>query len=309
MKLIDKITYGLLSAWMHLHALLPFRVLYILSDIFYFLVYKVVRYRLKVVRENLSSSFPDKTEKELRQLEKKFYHHFCDYFVETIKILHISDDEMRKRMQFENLDMVREVTANGNSVLMLLGHYCNWEWIPSIALSFKDGTFDKMGEIYKPLKNKAVDELFLKIRQHFGTICIPKNDTLRSIVKLRKDKVKILIGFMADQAPTINNVHYWSEFLNHDSAIFTGVERIAKQTGYIVTYLDIEKIKRGYYKATMRLVTTDPKNEPEFAITEKYIRAMEKSILRDPAYWLWTHKRWKRSRQEVEQAQALMHKR
>lgn len=308
MKLTDKIVYGLLSGWMHLHAFLPFRLLYILSDILYILVYKVAGYRLKTVRSNMSAAFPEKDKKELKQLEKKFYHHFCDYFVETIKLLHITDDEMREHMQFENLDMVRELTKDGNSALMFLGHYCNWEWIPSITMNFRDGTFDKTGEIYKPLKNKAADKLFLKIRSRFGSIGIPKNDTLRNIVKLRKDKIKIIIGFMADQAPTINNVHYWSNFLNHESAIFTGVERIAKQTGFIVTYLDMQKIKRGYYKATMTLITADPKNEPEFAITEKYVRAMEKTILREPAYWLWTHKRWKRTRQDVEQAQALIQK-
>jgi KDO2-lipid IV(A) lauroyltransferase len=291
---------------MYLHALLPFRLLYILSDILYLFVYKVVGYRLKVVRMNLKNSFPEKTEKELLTIERRFYHHFCDYFVETLKQLHISDEEMQKRMQFENVEQIKDLMKDGNSVLMFLGHYCNWEWIPSITLDFKGKDKDKiLGQIYKPLRNKAFDDLFLKIRSRFGSLGIAKNDTLRVIVKLRKEKRQVFIGFMADQTPSVNNIHYWSSFLNQESAVFTGVERIAKQTGYAVIYLDMEKIKRGYYKATVRLITDKAKEEPEFYITETYIRAMEKTILRDPAYWLWTHKRWKRKRKDIE---AVQHK-
>ncbi len=288
---------------MYLHALLPFSVLYILSDLLYVVVYKIGRYRLRVVKENLRNSFPKKTDKELLTIEKEFYHHFCDYFVETIKLLHISDEEMQKRMQFENIDIVKDLMKDGNSALMFLGHYGNWEWVPSITLNF-NGKYSGviLGQIYKPLRNRAVDDIFLKIRSRFGSLGIPKQNTLRSIVNLRRSKTQVLIGFMADQTPSVQNIHYWTEFLNQDTPVFTGVERIAKQTGFAVTYLDIEKLKRGYYRATVRYITDKPADEPEFTITETYIRAMEKTILRNPAYWLWTHKRWKRTREEVEQA-------
>lgn len=285
---------------MYLHALLPFSLLYILSDLLYFFVYKIVRYRLKVVRSNLSSSFPELDKKELLNLEKRFYHHFCDYFVETIKLLHISDEEMQKRMFFEDLDIVKNAMKDGRSVIMYLGHYCNWEWIPSITMYFKNTDYI-FGQIYKPLQNKAIDKLFLKIRSRFGSLGIPKNDTLRTIVRLKKEGKQTLIGFMADQTPAPQSIHYWTEFLNHDTPVFTGVERIAKQTDFLVIYLDIQKIKRGVYKATVKLVNENPKEEPENKITETYIRMMEKTILRDPAYWLWTHKRWKRTRQEIEE--------
>jgi KDO2-lipid IV(A) lauroyltransferase len=283
--------------------LLPLRLLYVLSDILYFWVYIVAGYRLKVVRENLSGSFPEKPEKELRLIERKFYHHFCDYFVETIKLLHISDEEMSRRMKFENMEQVNELMKDGNSVLMFLGHYCNWEWVTSINLNFKDEENIVLSQIYKPLKNKAFDDLFLKIRSRFGSLGIPRYETLRTIVKLRRDKKQTMIGFMADQLPSINNIHYWTDFLNQDSAVFTGVERIAKKTGFAVTYLDVQKESRGYYKATIKLISNNPAEEPGFKITETYIRAMEKTILREPAYWLWTHKRWKRSRREVQEMQ------
>jgi KDO2-lipid IV(A) lauroyltransferase len=274
-----------------------------LSDILYFGVYIIVGYRLKVVRENLSGSFPEKSRKELRLIEREFYHHFCDYFVETIKLLHISDEEMSRRMKFENIELVNELMKDGNSVLMFLGHYCNWEWVPSINLNFKDKENVVLAQIYKPLKNKAFDDLFLKIRSRFGSLGIPRYETLRTIIKLRRNKKQTLIGFMADQLPSINNIHYWTTFLNQDSAVFTGVERIAKQTGFAVVYLDMQKESRGYYKATIKLISSNPAEEPEFKITETYIRAMEKTILREPAYWLWTHKRWKRSRKKVQEMQ------
>jgi len=302
---MNKILYYVVYTWMFLHALLPFRLLYVLSDILYFFVYKVVGYRLKVVRHNLKMSFPDKTEAERKTIEREFYHHFCDYFVETLKLLHISDEEMGKRMKFENVELVRDLMKDGNSAMMFLGHYCNWEWVTSLNMHFsasENGDID-LGQIYKPLRNKAFDDLFLKMRSRFGSLGIPKNDTLRTIIKLRREMKQILIGFMADQTPSVRNIHYWTTFLNQDSPVFTGVERIAKQTGFAVVYLDIEKVKRGYYKATVKYITDDPKAEPENKITETYIRMMEKTILRNPAYWLWTHKRWKRTREQVEQLQ------
>ncbi len=260
---------------------------------------------MKVVRINLKNSFPEKTDKELHVIEKEFYHHFCDYFVETLKLLHISDEEMQKRMVFENMDIVKDLMKDGNSALMFLGHYGNWEWVPSITMSFrnKEDQNKLLGQIYRPLKNKATDDLFLKIRSRFGSFGIAKNETLRVIVKLRKAKQQILIGFMADQTPSFHNIHYWSTFMNQESAIFTGVERIAKQTGFAVVYLDMEKVKRGHYKGTVKLISDKPQDAPEFYITETYIREMERTILRNPAYWLWTHKRWKMTRKEVELAQ------
>ncbi|NDW10670.1 acetyltransferase [Dysgonomonas sp. 520] len=297
---MNKITYFLLYSWMLVHALLPFRLLYILSDILYLFVYKIFGYRLKVVRENLKNSFPDKTDKQLAQIEKDFYHNFCDYFVETIKLLHISNEEMQKRFVFKNIDLVKDLMKDGNSALMYLGHYGNWEWVPSITLLM--GNDVMTGDIYRPLKNKAVDDIFLKIRSRFGAVNIPKNNTLRAIVRMRQSGKKVLIGFMSDQTPSKGNIHYWTKFMNQDTAVFTGVERIAKTTGFSVVYLDVKKISRGRYEGECRLISEKPKEEPENVITEKYIRAMEETILRNPAYWLWTHKRWKYKKKDFTEA-------
>lgn len=278
-------------AWMFCHALFPLRILYIFSDILYFFAYYIVRYRRKIVRMNLTNAFPDKPEKEIIRIEKDFYQYLCDYWFETMKLLHISDQEMLKRMKFKNIELINDMMKDGNSGLFYLGHYGNWEWVTSITLSVDQDIV--AGQIYRPLRNKSFDDLFLTIRKRFGSVGIAKEDTLRAIVKMRKEGQKMLIGFMSDQTPSARNIHYWSTFMNQEAPIFTGVERIAKQTGFYVFYADIVRIKRGYYEAECKLISADPKSEEDNAITERYIREMEKTISRNPAYWLWTHKRWK----------------
>lgn len=295
---MNKLLYYIIFSWGYLHALLPMKILYILSDIFYFFVYKLVGYRLKVVRQNLANSFPEKSAEERLKTEKEFYHHFCDYFMETLKLLHISAFEMQKHMRFENVELLKKLMAEHGSVFMSLGHYGNWEWISSISLHLEKE--ESLAYIYRPLRNKAFDDLFLKMRGGFASISIPKNNTLRAILRMRQQKERVLIGFLSDQTPTLNNIHYWTNFLNQDTPVFTGLERIAKQTGFPIIYLDIQKEKRGYYKVVIKLITDNPKDEPEFAITERYMSEVEKSILRKPAYWLWTHKRWKVSRKEMD---------
>jgi KDO2-lipid IV(A) lauroyltransferase len=296
MKFIDKLLYGLLYSWMYVHALLPFKVLYALSDFLYILIYYVIRYRKKVARNNLRNSFPEKPESELIEIEKKFYRHFCDYFVETIKLLHISDKEMQKRIVFENPEVLQTEIEKGRSGFLFLGHYGNWEWVPSLTLCFRKEL--TLGQIYKPLKNKAFDHIFLKIRSRFGSVGIPKNDTYREIVRWKHQGRQSLIGFMADQTPTYNNIHYWTDFLNQDTPVFTGVERIARKVGGYIAYMDIRKVKRGYYRCRFEMLSTNPETEEEMSITENYIRMIEKTILREPAYWLWTHKRWKYKRED-----------
>ena len=296
--MINRIQYNIIYFIFYLHALLPFRVLYLLSDVLFFFIYYIVGYRKKVTRRNLAAAFPKKNDKERLKIEKQFYHHFCDYFVETIKLFHISDKEMESRMVFKNMELIRDFAKQGKSVIFYLGHYGNWEWVTSIKLSLKNDM--EATQIYRPLKNKVFDDLFLNLRKRFGSIGISKNNVLRPLVKFRQEKQKIVIGFMADQTPSTHNIHYWTTFMNQETPVFTGVERIAKQLDYPVVYLDIIKTGRGRYLGEIRLLTDKPKEEPEFSITEKYIREMENTILRNPAYWLWTHKRWKYKREDIE---------
>ena len=291
----ENILYFPLYFYFWLHALLPLKILYILSDILFFPMFYIVRYRRKLVYQNMKDSFPEKSEKEIRRMEKAFYHHFCDYIVETIKLLHISDKETRKRVKFHNTEALQEIVDNGGSCLMLLGHYGNWEFVPSVTLWMRKGSVI-FAQIYRPLKNKWFDRFFLKLRGRYHSECIAKQDTLRSILRYKSSGRPSITGFMADQTPSPANIHHWVNFLNHDTPVFTGVEKIAHTVGFSVFYFDVEKIKRGYYSVTIREISKNPKETEEFEITNKYMEMMETTILRAPEYWLWTHNRWKHKR-------------
>ncbi len=281
------IVFGLLK----LHALLPLKVLYVFADILYLFIYHIVRYRRNMVRRNLTNSFPEKSQKENISIEKEFYHHFCDYFFETIKLLHISDNEMRARMKFHGMDVLGEAMKNNKSCIMYLGHYGNWEWVPSIGLHLPQEMMT--AQIYQRISSKSFDEIFIKIRTRFKSLNIERKETMRRIIKLRNEGEQMLIGFISDQRPPRYYDQYWTKFLNQDTLTLTGGERIAKKTKFSVVYLDIQKIKRGQYSATVSLITSDASKAPEFSITEIYMRKLEQTILRNPAYYLWTHNRWK----------------
>ena len=291
-------TYSLLYIWALIHALLPLRVLYVLSDLFYLIIYKVIGYRLRVVRSNLKNSFPEKTSEELKQLERDFYHHFCDYIVETIKLLHISKSEIQRRAHITNPELVSDLIAKGHTTFIIyFGHYGNWEWFSSAPL-WLEGV--SMYQIYRPLKSKAFDKLFIQLRSKFGSFCLPKNNVVREMVGLKKRQEHALVGFMADQTPSRANIHYWSRFLNQETPIYSGPERIAHKLNFPVLYMDVQRIKRGYYESAFRLVCEHPQQSPEFELTETYTRMMEETILRNPAYWLWTHKRWKHKKEQAD---------
>ncbi|WP_455640472.1 lysophospholipid acyltransferase family protein [Parabacteroides sp.] len=294
----NKILYALLFAWAKLHAMLPMPVLYVLSDILYILIYRVMRYRLKVVRRNLEASFPDKSEIELRRLEREFYHHFADYIMETIKLAHISEEEVLRRAYIKNPELATQLQAEGQkTVMMLMGHYGNWEWFSSASMIFKDS---RLWQIYRPLNNKAVDRLFIYLRTRFGSYGMKKNDTVRDMIQLKKEDSNNIVIFIADQTPSKANLHYWTTFLNQDTPILNGAERIARKLDLPVIFLDVQKVKRGFYTVEFKLMTAHAKQTAENEITESYARMTEKMILRNPAYWLWTHKRWKHKREDAE---------
>lgn len=294
------IGYRALYAVVYLHALLPFSVLYVLSDILFFFAYRVVRYRKDLVRKNLKNSFPAKSDKEITTIEKKFYRHLCDYFVETIKTLTLSDEEARKRMKFENPEIINRLTKNGSSCVLSLGHYGNWEWVPSIGLYLMPDV--EQGLMYKQLHSEAFDNLFLKIRSRFSPRPIEMKSAFRKMIKLCNDGKKMVIGFLTDQRPPKYLDQYWTRFLNQDTLVQTGMERVARQLSYAVVYLDIEKVKRGYYVGKFYVITPDASQEPEFAIMERYMRKLEETVLHEPAYYLWSHNRWKYQRKQQPQS-------
>jgi KDO2-lipid IV(A) lauroyltransferase len=285
------IKYHLLYSAAYLTAMLPFSVLYFFSDLIYPIVYYVVKYRQKVVRKNLVNSFPYKSKKEIEHIEKKFYRHLCDYFVETIKTLRLSDKEVSKRMKFENPEIINRLTKNGNTCFLSLGHYGNWEWVPSIGMYLQNNV--EQGLIYKQLSSEAFNRLFLNIRNRFSPVPIEKNSALRKIIKQRNDGKAMVIGFLTDQRPPKYQEQYWTTFLNQDTLVQMGMERIARQLGFAIVYLDVVKVKRGHYVGKFFVITPDASQEEEFAVMERYMRRLEETILNEPAYYLWSHNRWK----------------
>lgn len=291
---MKNLTYYLSFALWFIISLLPLWVFYRLSDGLYYLVYHVVRYRRRVVYANLRSSFPEKSEAEIERIAKDFYSFFCDYIVETLKFFSMGEKNIRKRMRFEGLNQVKEDFANGRSVTLYLGHYCNWEWISSLGLHLDE----QCGQIYHPLENATLDRLFLYMRGRFKAQSIKMDDTFLTILKWKKEGRKNIVGYIADQVPGYNNIHYWADFLHHDTPVFTGAERISKIMDTAVYYIDVERPRRGYYVARFIKIADSLNEHPVFFATEQYFRLLEQNIQRAPQYWLWSHKRWKRTREE-----------
>ena len=286
------LVYGVL--W--LFSLLPMWVHYVIADGIYLIVYRLVGYRKKLVRKNLADSFPEKTKEELQAIEKGFYHWFCDYLVETIKMMTISEKNLKRRMVFKGVEGADEVLESGQSIALYLGHYCNWEWVTSMPLWVTPKAH--CGQIYHVLENAAFDKLFLKLRERWGAESIPMAETLRRVATYRKLGQPIMIGYISDQVPFWNNIHHWLDFLNHDTPVLTGTERLARGAGHAIFYLDMHRVRRGYYEATLKLITRDPKQTKDYELTDAYFHLLEESIRRDPACYLWTHNRWKRTHEE-----------
>lgn len=283
---------------------LPFRLLYILSDIAFPIIYYVVRYRRRIVRQNLTTSFPDKSLKEIKRIERGFYHFLCDYFNETIKLLSISPEKMLRHIEFRGVEQLEQCFDRGQTCAAILGHYGNWEWLSATGLAFHRHTDAVMGLIYHPLYSKVFDRLFIRIRQSMGGVCVPKKDILRRLVEYKQNGRMSLFGYIADQAPKWGNIHLWLDFLNHDTPVFTGAERIMRKMNNAVFYVDMQRPRRGYYVCTFRLITERPQEMEEFEITRRFFRMLEQSIKENPQTYLWTHKRWKRTHEEYEKRNA-----
>ena len=299
---MKQIGYYMLYAFVYTLSLLPFRVLYLLSDGLFILVYHVIRYRRKVVWRNLTTSFTEKSPQELRQIERQFYDWFCDYIFETFKLLSISDEHLLEHIEFRGVDELEKVFDNGQNCAAILGHYCNWEWLSASGLSFQRYPQAVMGLIYHPLYSAAFDRLFIALRSAHGGRCIPKKDILRHLVNCKQQDQHYLFGYISDQAPKWENIHLWLPFLNHDTPVFSGGERIMRKMDDAVFYVEMERPRRGHYICTFRLLSEHAAQEQEeYAITKRFFAELERTIRRQPAFYLWTHNRWKRTREEFNQ--------
>lgn len=274
-------------------SLIPFKLMYLISDILAWVAYHVVGYRREVVESNLRNSFPDKDEKEIKAISFKFYRWLGDYIVETVKLATMSESTMRKRLRVENIELINDAVRNGQSVSVYLGHYCNWEWVSSLPLHIDKCA--KCAQIYHPLENKSFDRIMYMLRTRFDANNVAMADILPTLINWKREGVPSVTGYIADQAPGFN-IHLFVEFLHQDTGVYTGPERISKFLGAKAVYAHMERPKRGYYILRFMPVKDNVKRAEIFETTRKYFSLLERNIQEAPQYWLWSHRRWKRTR-------------
>lgn len=298
--------YKFLFALLRILSHMPLCVHYFLSDWLLFpLVFHIVRYRRPLVAHQLAESFPEKNRNERKCIEKRFYHFFCDYIVETLKLVTMPHKEVKRRVEFVGIPEMEETLRKEGKPLgfFYLGHYGNWEWMASFPLWLDDEW--QGAQIYHPLYNKEVDRFFIELRQQFGGLCIPMKLTLRQILTARKEGQKEIIGFIADQSPKWEAMHHWTDFLNHKTSFFIGTEKIARQVNAALYYVRVTRPKRGYYRAELQKISINADELGEFEATNYYAALLEAQIRECPELWLWTHNRWKRTYEEwVQKKQA-----
>lgn len=288
--MLSRILYGFL--W--LCGCLPLRLLYFFSDICYLVLYHVIRYRRQVVCSNLKNSFPEKTQEERLAIERRYYRHLCDLFVETYRMWHIPPEEMRRRCVFTNPEVILRYFEQGRSVIGVLGHYGNWEWMSSFGLWMPDDI--DFYTLYKPLHSPEADRMMIRLRSRFGAKPIPRQDILRRIVRNRQDGQLFLAGFIGDQTPNKANLNFWMSFLNQDTPVFVGTEKIARKFDLPVISLRMRKVRRGYYEVDFIDLCATPQQLESGELTRMHTRMLERFIREEPEWWLWSHKRWKHSR-------------
>lgn len=286
--MINKGLSNIAAFFLYLLSLLPIQILYLFSHVLYIFLFYGIKYRRHVVYKNLENSFPHKNSDELKQIEKKFYAYLSDLIFEIIKMFSASPAFINKRYTFKNTELLRKYENQNRSFLFAVGHYGNWEWSSVVTPLV---TKAKPFIIYKPMNNKSFDAFFKRAREKSGTTMIAMRQTMRKIVEL-KNQLTLMV-FASDQIPGNADSYQWINFLNQKTAVFTGIEKIAKSTNSPVIFCDISIIKRGYYCAEFVDVVENPNESAEFEITEKYVRLLENRINETPQYWLWSHKRWK----------------
>jgi KDO2-lipid IV(A) lauroyltransferase len=272
--------------FLYLVSLLPFWLLYIISDFLFIVLYYLIGYRREVVQENLQNSFPEKSTAERADIEKKYFRYLADLIVETIKMISISKAELQRRLVCTNPQVVANYKAAGKSVTAVAGHYCNWEWA---GAEFSIDT--RLFVIYKPLTSDVFDDFFIKVRTRFGAIAVAMKQTLRTMVA-HKNEFTVTV-FAGDQTPIREQKNYFTQFLNQPTAVFQGIEKIAKLIDSAVIFYDMKRVKRGYYTYTIVPLVENSKESAEHEITEAHVKYLEGMIKREPQYWLWSHRRWK----------------
>ncbi|MEO9481308.1 MAG: lysophospholipid acyltransferase family protein [Maribacter dokdonensis] len=271
-------------------SILPFWILYMISDITYFLTYYILGYRKKVVCKNLHLAFPNKSEKEINSIAKKFYKHFCDMFFESIKLLTIKPSEIENRFKINDLSQLTDHLKNNENIMLYTAHQGNWEWLTTVPLFLEVNC----NTLYKPLSNTYFNDLFILMRERFNVHCIPSNKGYRHLLHLKNNNVVSMNCVIGDQSPLGKSGKSQTQFFNQQTSFFTGAAKIAKKTDSIIFLPYLKKIKRGTYELFFETIVNSASNLDEQNIIETYAHKLEEVIQKYPELYLWTHKRWKR---------------
>lgn len=268
---------------------LPLRILYIFSDVMFFLNYYLVGYRRKVITQNLRNSFPDKSEEEIRKIQKKFYRNFSDYLVETIKSFSISETESRVRMQHINQDVFHEVQKEGKNIILLAGHVFNWEWINALARIVPQ---KHCHPVYRKVNSNFWENQMKKVRNKFGNEALEANEVILNIFRNKNDGDSIYM-FVADQTPHFSHVTYGLEFMNQRTPAFIGYDKLATRMDLAFIYCEMKKVKRGYYQVNYYRIYPDNEKFTEHEVVRKFHKMLENTLHKHPDNYLWSHRKWK----------------
>lgn len=289
---MNALFYYLFYGFSWLIAHLPHRVIYVLSDVVAFFMHSVVKYRRQVVRQNLLNSFPNKSLNEIKRIERKFYRHFSDLFFESIMLTHSSRKRVLKMCTFPDADLLNRIYDSGKSVVVATGHYGNWELLGLVASYIHHVALG----VYKPLIDKRFERMLCRSRERFGGVTVAMNDAFRTTIRMVSEGKHVLLGLITDQTPASGEIRYWTNFLNQDTPVFLGVEKIAEKIDCPVVFCKMYKVKRGRYEVRLELLCENPRSCKQYEVTNMHVKALEKLIVEQPEYWLWSHRRWKHKR-------------
>ncbi len=282
------LVFILVYPFLWLISILPHRLFYLFSDFVFFLVYHVIGYRKKVVRENLELVFPEKSKEEIYRIQKNFFKHMCDMFLEMVKTMNLSKEDIKKKYHIVNVELIQEIEKE-KSILIPCSHYANWEWNVSLNLYVKAKGY----AVYQKVANKYFDNMVRNFRSKWNTDLITTHETVRTVIGNEKQGVKSIYGMVSDQSPMVVHAHYWDTFMGVTVPIYNGVEVLARKLDLAVVFLKVSKVKRGYYRAEFIPITLSGKNTEPNEITKKFIELTEQQIKEKPEHYLWSHKRWK----------------
>ena len=297
------LVFVLAYPFLWLISILPHRLFYGFSDLIFILIYHVIGYRRRVVESNLKLVFPKKPIEERKRIEKEFYKHLCDSFLEMVKTMNLSKEAVAKKYDIQNVELIQEIEKE-KSILVVCSHYANWEWNVSLNNYVKSKGY----AVYTKINNTYFDSWSRKVRARWNTTLITQQETVKTIVKNKRDGIKGIFGMVSDQSPQVSRSQYWKEFMGIRVPVINGAETLARKMDLAVVFLKVSKVKRGYFKAEFSTITANAPSTEKGQITDQFIKLAEQQIYERPEHYLWTHKRWKHRGKEAQRAQVLAKK-